>query len=232
MAIIKMGQMIAEARNSIAGMVFSRNTAGAYIRQKVSPIQPRTVAQLAVRALFASVSQSWRNLSENSRLSWRGVAALFTHTNVFGDNVPLTAFGLYNRLNRNLQEINEAVITDPPAQTEVLSLDTLDLIIDNSEVVSDDKVQIAFTAPIPADQKLVVYVTPPLSAGINFVKSEYRKLTVLDNTDVTPVSLGDAYIALFGSIPAVGSKAFVKLRPVQFPSGLDGTEKSGSDIAV
>lgn len=232
MAIIKMGQIVAEARGKIAGMVFSRNTAGAYIRQKVSPIQPRTVAQLAVRAFLSSVSQSWRNLTDNSRLTWRGVAALFTHANVYGDNVPLTAFGLYNRLNRNLQEIGEALITDPPAQTAVASLDTLTLAIDNAEVVDDDKIQIAFTAPIPADQKLVVYATPPLSAGVNFVKSEYRKLTVLDVADVTPVSLGDVYIALFGMIPAVGSKAFIKTRPVQFPTGLDGTEKSDSDIAV
>lgn len=232
MAIIKMGQMIAEARGAIAGMVFSRNTSGAYIRQKVSPVQPRTTAQQLVRTLLAAVSQAWRGITAAQRLNWNTVAASFVHINVFGDNMPLTGFGLYCRLNRNRQEIGEALLTIPPAPIDVEGLTSLTMVIDNAEIADDDKIKLTFAPAIPADQKMVAYMTPPLSAGKNFVKSEYRKIKILDNADVSPFPIGAAYIALFGAIPVAGTKAFVKLRPVNTASGVDGTDISASDIAV
>lgn len=232
MALIKFGQIIAEARGALAGTVFSRNTAGAYMRQKVSPVQPRTPAQTLVRTLLSTIAQAWRGLTEAQRLAWNTIAVTFTNINVYGDNVPLTGFGLHSKLNRNLQEVNEALITDPPVQDAVIGFESLTLTIDNAEVVDNDKVQIAFTPVIPATQKVVVYATAPLSAGINFVKSEYRKIAVLDVADVTPASIGDAYIVIFGIFPPAGTKAFVKVRPIIIASGISGTELSASDIAV
>ncbi len=232
MALIKFGQIIAEARGSVAGVVFSRNTAGSYMRQKVSGIQPRSVAQSLVRTLFAAVAQAWRGLSEVQRQVWNTVAPTFPHTNVYGDNVPLTGFGIHGQLNRNLQEIDEALISDAPVLTAVVGLTALEVVIDTSELTPDEEIQAIFEPAIPADQKIIVYATPQLSVGIDFVKSEFRKIAVLDSTDITPADLGDAYIAVFGAIPAVGTKAFIKFRPVVTASGLSGTELKASDIAV
>ena len=232
MAIIKFGQIIAEARGSLAGTVFSRNTAGSYMRQKVSPVQPQTPSQLLVRALLTTVSQAWRGLTAGQRLAWVTVAETFTNINVFGDNVPLTGFGLFTKLNRDLQTIGEPIISDPPLQESVVGFTQLQAIIDNSEPVVDDKVQIIFAPAIPADQIAVLYATAPLSAGINFVDSEYRQLGVIPAGTVSPFALGDAYIAKFGLIPPVGSKAFVKVRPIKTASGISGTFLSDDDIAI
>lgn len=232
MAIIKFGQIIAEARGSLAGTVFSRNTAGSYMRQKVSPVQPQTPAQLGVRALLTTVSQAWRGLTAGQRLAWITVGETFTNINVFGDNVPLTGFGLFTKLNRDLQTIDEPIITDPPLQESVIGFTQLQTIIDNSEPVTDDKVQITFAPAIPANQKAVVYATAPLSAGINFVDSEYRKVDVMPALQASPFALGDAYIAKFGLIPPVGSKAFIKVRPIIITSGISGTFRSDDDIAI
>lgn len=232
MALIKFGQIIAEARGSLAGTVFSRNTAGSYMRQKVSPVQPRTPAQSLVRTLFTAVAQAWRGLSEANRLAWVTVAETFTNVNVFGDNVPLTGFGLHSKLNRNRQEIDEVLLTEPPAQTSVEGLTALSVVIDNAEPVQDDKIKIDFTPAFPVTQKSVLYATAPLSAGINFVQAEFRKIDVLIDADVSPLSIGDAYVAVFGEIPPVGTKAFVKLRPIVITAGISGTELRASDIAV
>lgn len=232
MALIKFGQIIAEARGSLAGTVFSRNTAGSYMRQKVSPVQPRTPAQTLVRTLLTAVAQTWRGLTEAQRVAWNTVAPLFPNVNVYGDNVPLTGFGLHSKLNRNRQEVNEALLTDPPAQEEVEGLTALSLAIDNAEVVQDDKIQIIFAPALPVTQKSVLYATAPLSAGISFVKTEYRKIDVLDDTDVSPFPIGDAYFAVFGEIPPAGTKAFVKLRPIVVAAGISGTDLTASDIAV
>lgn len=232
MAIIKFGQIIAEARGSLAGTVFSRNTAGSYMRQKVSPVQPQTPAQLGVRALLTTVSQAWRGLTAGQRLAWVTVAETFTNINVFGDNVPLTGFGLFTKLNRDLQTIDEPIITDPPLQESVIGFDTLSVIIDNSEITVDDKIQFSFSPDIPANQKAVVYATAPLSAGINFVDSEYRKIFVMPSGTGSPFPVGDAYIAKFGLIPPAGSKAFIKVRPIITASGISGTFLSDDDIAI
>lgn len=232
MALIKMGQVVAEARGAIAGMVFSRNTYGAYIRQKVSPVQPRTVAQSIVRALLAAVSQAWRGLTDVQRLNWNTVAPTFSKINVFGDNVPLTGFGLYGKLNRNLQSIGEALITDPPLQEAVAGFTSLALIIDNAEAIPDDELQIAYTPAIPANQKAILYATAALSPGKNFVKSEYRQVDVFATADVSPFSFGDAYFAVFGVTPAAGAKAFVKVRPLITASGISGTELQASVLAI
>ena len=232
MALIKFGQIIAEARGSLAGTVFSRNTAGSYMRQKVSPVQPRTPAQTLVRTLLTAVAQAWRGLTEAERIAWNTVAVIFTNVNVFGDNVPLTGFGLHSKLNRNRQEINEALLTEPPAQTEVEGLTDLSVVIDNAEIVLNDRIKITFAPAFPVTQKSILYATAPLSAGVSFVKAEFRKIDVLVDTDLSPVSIGDAYFAVFGIIPPAGTKAFVKLRPIVITAGISGTELRASDLAV
>jgi len=232
MAIIKFGQIIAEARGSLAGTVFSRNTAGSYMRQKISPVQPQTPAQLGVRALLTTVSQAWRGITSLQRLAWVTVAETFTNINVFGDNVPLTGFGLFVKLNRDLQTIGNPIISDPPLQQAVVGFDTLSLVVDNSEIVDDDKVQILFSPDVPGDQQAVVYMTAPLSPGINFVDSEYRKIAVMGLGQTSPFTLGDAYIAKFGLVPPVGAKSFVKIRPILDASGISGTVLSDSELAI
>ena len=42
MAKIKMTAIVADMRNKLNGSVFSRNRGGAYIRTKVTPINPQT----------------------------------------------------------------------------------------------------------------------------------------------------------------------------------------------
>jgi len=232
LALIKMGQIVAEARGAIAGLVFSRNSSGAYIRQKVTPINPKTVAQVLVRTLLTAVSQAWRGLTEAQRKAWNTVAATVTFTNIFGDGVAPTGFGLHSRTGRNLQEIGEALLTEPPAPGDVEGFTSLSVVVDNGEVVEADKIKLSFLPALPADQKLIVYATPALSAGVNFVDSEFRKITFIDDADVSPFSIGVIYSDVFGQIPPAGTKVFFKVRPIVIASGQSGTELKASDIAV
>ena len=64
MAKIKMTAIVADMRNKLNGSVFSRNRGGAYIRTKVTPINPQTAAQVQARSLLTSLSQGFRSLSQ------------------------------------------------------------------------------------------------------------------------------------------------------------------------
>ena len=152
--------LFGEIRGKLAGIVFSANSSSRYIRQKVSPINPKTVAQGLVRTLLAAVSQAWRGLTEDQRAAWNKVAATVSFTNVFGDGVAPTGFGLHSRTNRNMQEINEALLTEPPSPGDVESFDSLTAVIDNAEIAEDDKIKLTFSPAIPASQKVVLYATP------------------------------------------------------------------------
>lgn len=229
MAIIKMGQVgIAEARGKIAGMVFSRNTAGAYIRQKVSPVQPRTVQQLAVRSTFSTISQSWRGLTALQRAVWIENAPNVQYTNRFGDNMPLTGFGLFTRLNNNLVAATTATITDWPGQPDVQGYNPLTITANTTA----GTLVVDFTAATPATQKVIIYATPGISPGKTFVKSEYRQIGSKTDSFLTGTDIAAEYIAVFGALPLVGEKVFVKFRPVHVASGFDGVGSFGSDIAV
>ena len=225
---VKYTAFLSEARGSEAGTVASRNTYGSYFRQKVTPVNPSSQPQQLVRQLLASVAQAWRGITENQRKLWNLSSDNFSVTDIFGDQITLTGFNLFGRLNRNLQTINEATLTDAPQPVAVTGFTSLSVVADTT----GGTLNATFTPAIVADVKVVVAATAPQSAGKSFVKSEYRKIKIGDIGDLSPFDLAAAYIVVFGGLPPVGSKVFIRFKPVQFPTGLDGTEISASDIAI
>lgn len=228
MALIKTTAIIAEIRGKVAGTVFSRNASGAYMRTKVTPINPQTTAQSLVRQNFTDNSQTWRGLTENQRKLWNQSAINFTRTNIFGDNVPLSGFNLYVRLNNNLKAVNVAVIADAPQPESVQGFTTLSVVADTGGGTFD----ITFTPPIAANVSVQVFATAPLSAGVTFVKTELRKIDVLVTADTTPQDLAAEYITKFGALPPVGSKIFIQFTPINTTTGQAGGTLKASALAI
>lgn len=228
-ALIKMAHIVAEARGSIAGTVFSRNTYGAYLRAKVTPVNPQTVAQQLTRNFMTTVAQTWRGITQLQRDLWIQSSVNFTRTNVFGDSVKLTGFNLFMRLNKNLLEIGGSQIADAPQPASVPGFESLALAADTGGLGT----LIATFAPaIDASVDVQVFATAPLSAGKQFVKSELRKITVLTVADVSPEDLTAVYIAKFGALPPVGSKVFIGVKPTNNTTGQAGSLLKASTIAV
>lgn len=55
---IKWGMMMTDGRGKLGGQVASKNRAGAYVRTKVTPVNPRTTQQQAIRTLFGSIASA------------------------------------------------------------------------------------------------------------------------------------------------------------------------------
>jgi len=148
--------------------------------------------------------------------------------NVFNDNAPLSGFGLYCRLNRNLQTISQALISDPPVHSNIIGVDSISLVADTTAgtLIS------TFAPVIDVTQYLMFYFTKPVSAGVNFVKSEYRLVKILAAADILPFDFASFYITVFGALPAIGEKVFVKAKPIIIATGQDGIGMEASDIAV
>jgi hypothetical protein len=198
MAKAKYGGGVQDLRGSIAGQVHSRNTYGNYIRQKVSPVQPRTERQLEVRELFTTLSRRFSNvLTDEQQEAWRQAAASTPIRDVFGDSISLTGINLYNRLNSLRVLAGLAPLDWPPSAQEVPALTAFTANWDPEEW----KLSLTFgPSPIPASHYLFVWATEPLNPGVAFVNHKLRLLAVLPPATTSPAILTPAYVDRYGGL--------------------------------
>ncbi len=217
---------ITEGRGHAGGSVASRNGSGAYIRNKVTPVFPNSPAQASVNAVFADIAQSWRDLTQSQRDAWNEAVSNFEHTDIFSDTITPSGFNLHQQLNLNLASIGLDFITDPPAPADVQSLTNLSLALDGGGT----SLEVDSTDAIEAGTDFIIKATAGLSAGISFVKTELKSLQIVDDSDAFPINFQTAYDAVFGSLPAVGTKVFVEMIGVNNTTGQRGTGIKASVI--
>jgi hypothetical protein len=229
MAKILFTAFMADARNKVAGTVFSKNRYGAYTRTKVTPVNPQSTAQQLVRGRFAARSAAWRGLTEAQRQSWIDGAAGFPVTDIFGNAKILSGQALYGKFNLNLAQAGQAAITTCPSAVAIPSLVSASLVAD----VSSSTVDITMgVAAVPAGFTAVAFATPLYGAGISFVKNKYRFLAAkVPSTDLNPLELGVDWAALFGALVA-GQKVSVSVFLVSNTSGQAGVPFSASTIVI
>jgi hypothetical protein len=228
MANIKYGHLISEARGKLNGSVFSRNTYGAYMRQKVSPIQPRTARQQQVRQSLAAIASSWRDLTQTQRDGWNALAQQVTRINVFGDNVPLSGFNLYGRLNRNVVEAGGTLISDAP-DIVIPDAPTLGAMTFDSGAGT---FSIAFApAPVPANTAYIINASTDLSAGISFAGGKLRQIARIAPAGTSPFAAYTAWSNKFGTATP-GKKVFVEIYAVNLNTGFASQRSSGYVITT
>lgn len=228
MAKVKFSALISEMRNKLNGSVFSRNRGGAYLRNKVTPLNPQTAAQVEARSLLATFSQAWRSLTQAQRDAWNSAVSNWTTTDVFGDSVKPTGATLFIRLNINIANAGGTTITSPPSPVGVASLVTLSVLA--SEV--SGQVQITFAEDtVPADEALVLEATPNLSPGISNANSQFRVIGRLDEGDTSPFVATSIYTAKFGALSG-GQKLFVRAKFISTLTGETSQKLVASTIVV
>lgn len=68
------GFINAELRGKLGGTVYARNGAGAYVRSYVTPVDPKTAAQVGARNSFAGASGTYHALSSPVKALWGNFA--------------------------------------------------------------------------------------------------------------------------------------------------------------
>ena len=91
---------------------------------------------------------------------------------------------------------------------------------------------LARSGAVPAATRMKVFATPPLSAGINFVKSQLRLITTVAAAVASPDNLLATYTAKFGAVGPVGSKIFVGIVFVDSTSGASSPMQLVSAISA
>jgi hypothetical protein len=221
---------LGEARVSIAGNTWSRNRFGPYIRTRAIPINRRTSYQTAVRATFGVLAKNWGGLlSDANRLAWIAFAAANPFNNIFGESRILTGHMYFIKLNARNANLGIAEIDTPPAST--LTGTAGKLVLTATFAAGGTLSLTTVEAGIPIGSLIAIYATPPLSPGINFVKS---KLVYIGNHAIagTPYNIKALWIAKFGAFPtAAGKKIFVAVQVVS-PSGVGSVPSATAAIVA
>jgi hypothetical protein len=216
---IKFGAIIVAGSGKIGGHVITKNRAGAAMRTKVTPSNPRTTYQSTARANLTSISKSWASLTESQRQQWNSAASSFKKTNIFGDGVTPSGFNLYQKLNNNLLNIGQPMITTPPSPASVVGLTGLSV-----TAVHAGALTITFTADANAGatEYFEVLATEAINAGKSFVKNKFRKIGSIVSTTVSPYVATALYNAKFGAVGAAGKKVFIEIKGVNGTTGQAG----------
>lgn len=204
MARIKFGMMMTDARGKLGGQVFSKTRSGATVRTKVTPTNPQTTAQALARALFGTISQGWRNLTDADRQTWNSATQDIAKTNVFGDQYFSSGKNYFQEVNTNLESVGIARLDQAPlviAPPVVIA--TSMLIRLNAGAPEFD---IEYDSPAPGGTGYIVYeATPIASAGRKNFSGKFRRIAQSPSTTYpTAARLAESYIEVFGSLVAGG----------------------------
>jgi len=203
---VKWGALMVDGRGKIGGQVASKNRSGAYMKNKVTPINPRSQAQILVRSYLAAASSAWGSLDQSLRSAFDSAVNDWTSTNIFGDSVKPTGKNLFSALGINLLSISEAMPTSVPAKVAIpamgLESATIDISLGTFAITANNE---------PADFYFVTSATPTLSPGTSFTKGKFRKIFTNYSAIGDTEDMYAFYVARFG-VPAVGANISVEVK--------------------
>lgn len=212
MAKIKFGMMMTDARGKLGGQVFSKNRSGAYVRTKVTPVNPRTTDQQANRSLLGSLSANWSALTEAQRNAWNGAVASWQKTNVFGDLIKPTGKNLFTGLNKVLlqQFPAESMLLVPPAKVEFPAF----VLVSASVDISSGNFTIQLGGSVEVGKTYQVRATSGVSLGTSYVTNLLRGIgSAFTSGAGNVLTITTQYANKFGIVPE-NSAVFVEVRQV------------------
>ena len=209
MAVIKLGPMIADIRNSIGGTTFARNRAGHFARQRVKPVDMASERQQAVRNAVATLQNDWRTtLTATQRAGWNNLGDVGGGSNALGDRIRLTGIQCYIRTNVIMLLAGESQITDAPPVPYEIGIPTL---VFSATVATGLKLD-SITPALNAGDILQIQVSGKFSPTRSFFKGPWPVIAWIDSTATPPLSLtgvppyvdGDRYFVAARLVTATG----------------------------
>ena len=225
---MKFGAIVVDGRGKIGGHVASKNRGGAYLRTKVTPTNPNSTAQAAVRNRLTSLAQGFRALTAAQIAAWNSAVGDFAKTDIFGDIKNPSGVNLYTKLNSNLLEIGQSIITDVPLPAAVEPVTS----VTATAAAGTPAFSVAFgPSPVPSKTAFLIRATAQLSPGISNFSGKFRNIGQVNATDTTPENILAAYVAKFGTL-VEGRKIAVEMVPVNTDTGQKGQAVSTTLIVA
>lgn len=204
MAKVQFGGGIAAMSGKLAGNVYARNKGGAYTRNWVKPTNPATTAQQNQRNTLAQKSAAWRTITDSQRASWKSWAEDNPVLDRLGQSTILSGAQAYTKININRDNASDsagqATVPESPSFTAAILDTTSSLTIS----LSSGTLQIPLGSGAAADQKMFIFASKPVSAGVTNTNSALKLIEVhtIDSTDVSNgyIDIESNYTNIYGSL--------------------------------
>jgi len=223
MALIKFGPGIVDARGSVAGVVFSKNSTSNYMRARKVPVNPRMAhsklardsedgTQALVRAAMAALSVQWSQVaSATQRTSWELYATNVVMKNKLGEAIKLSGFNHFMRSNAvRLQNGQAPVLAGPtifeiPEQDPKVSV-TIEEWEQRTNLTFDDTMEWVDED----DAALYIWAGVPQNPQRNFFKGPWLGIKDKAGNSVTPKTSPEQFTNLHHLTP--GQKVWYRFR--------------------
>jgi hypothetical protein len=170
----------------------------------VTPANPRSDRQLAVRSLLAQQTRRFDALTDAQQDAWNVAADGYQSRPTLGQSGPLTGLQLFVRINCKLGLLGQDPVDAPPVAPQFPNLAPQSLVITNTAGV----VAVKLTCPTSAGENTVLRASPPQNSAVracgNFRIIGTCPALVQGSADITAL-----YVAEFGAVPA-GKRLFVR----------------------
>ncbi len=210
--------LISQGSGSLAGLTFSRNRGGKYIRARATPTNPNTVFQQAVRGFMSQLTSLWNDtLTQAERDAWDLYAENVLIPDTLGEPRNVGGLGMYNRTNVPALQAGLARVDAAPTVFNIGDFTNPSIV---SITAATNILSLAFTAADAwaneTGSAMLVYTSRAQNPTINFFKGPYRLAGAILGDDTTAPTSPAAITLAFNA--EVGQRIFIKVNVIR----LDG----------
>lgn len=145
----------------VAGIVFSHNKGGPYVRSGTTPTNPNTSRQQITRSILASYSTFWlSNLDQASRDAWDVWAATHPVKNAFGEDVYITGLCWYVKCCARLSDAALSAPSLPPTEGAPDGYNAL-----ACDISATSTVDVTFAPALGATEAMQLWASLPVTLG-------------------------------------------------------------------
>jgi hypothetical protein len=230
MARIQYSNQVSDMRGKLNGSVHSRNKGGAYVRTKVTPINPATVHQATQRSFLQQIANAWPSiLTDSQRASWTDYGKTAGAISVFGNGQILSGIAAFQGVNRIILAAGGTLVTNAPTTKAVTSINSATLTANHVGPV----LSLAFTpTPLTAPEGLYVFATPAVSAGISNTSTSLRLIGFF-SAATSPLNLLTAWQTRFGTFPSTaGQRIALTAEVVNLTTGAISASFPASTLVI
>jgi len=175
-------------------------------RTLVTPSNPKSPSQMAVRSALATIAAKYDQLSDVMQQAWISAASNYQTRPRLGQSGPLTGLQLYTKVNCALAAIGAPSVDTPPATAAIPDTNVTGLEITNAA----GTVTLTLTTSAAPPDGSMLWACQWAKSGVRRVVSP-RFLGMLDSPgkDGT-IDITSAYVTKFGA-PPVGTRIFVQV---------------------
>jgi len=222
--------IISAGSGSVAGLTFSHNAGGMYVRARAIPTDPNSPEQQAVKALVGNLAGLWNSLLTSvQRDAWNVYAANVPLLNPLGQQRNVSGIAMYIRSNTARLQGTLARVDDAPTVFTLGDFTNPSFGFD----ATADEVDVTFTAADAWANEdaaaMLVYASRPQNDSINFFKGPYRFAGEILGDAITPPTSPAAIAAPFPA--SAGQRVFERIVVVRADGRVSLDFRGQSDAA-